>query len=247
MSNRRFGGRTEALPIYRGAIPGGVQTQKTVLVVGQPRGGTSVVAGVLDALGVYMGEPEELRSGGSFEDYTLVHGSDAERLAEMDRRNAEYHVWGWKQPFGVATLDTVPVTVRNLHCVFVFRDLVALAHAYQHHNRISGTQALKFAKEQNDALWRRAMETEHPSVLFSYERIRAAPAVFVKDVDGFLGLGATHAQLAEAVARVSPSGGYVTMPESFGGPSPAPLPRKWQRHGDSMPFDKQKEGADEPA
>ncbi|MHC4302554.1 MAG: sulfotransferase domain-containing protein [Planctomycetota bacterium] len=228
MGEKRFDGKTDVRPLVRNQRGG--LSQRTVLVVGQPRGGTSAVAGVLDALGVYMGPPAELRSGGSFESYVFVHGSASEKLAEVDRCNEEYDMWGWKQPFGISAMDLVPVTVRNLHCVFVMRDVAALAHAYVHHNNITQPQALKFAKGQNDALYDRFVTTDFSALLLSYERLKEDPAQGVGQVIGFLGMLATEAEIGEAVERISSSGGYVTMEETYGGPAPAPLPDRWKGH-----------------
>ena len=231
MGEKQFVGKTAVSPLELGPAAFNPKTNpQTVLVVGQPRGGTSAVAGILDALGVYMGPPAELRGGGSFESYVFVHGTAAERLAEVDRCNKEYNLWGWKQPFGVHALDLVPRSVRNLHCVFVFRDIAALAHAYVHHNNITPAQALRFAKDQNDALYDRAMTSVYPRILMSYERIKDARMVAVEAVRGFLGLTATGDQLNEAFARIGPQGGYVKMEESYGGSDPAPLPDRWKGH-----------------
>jgi hypothetical protein len=203
-----------------------------VLVVGQPRGGTSAVAGVLDALGVYMGPPEELRNGGSFESFVFCHGDDAARLAEIDRCNSSYDVWGWKQPFGVHALQLVPRTVRNLFCIFVTRDPWATAEAYCRHANTTIDVALEAARARGDDVLDLAISTSHPSLVVSFERLKTMRVEFVGAVVRFLALTVTPDQLASAVGRISPVGGYPQMPDTYGMPAAPPphtTPERWKR------------------
>jgi hypothetical protein len=225
----QFVGQTNPPPFMRN-VPEHAPKQKTVLVVGQSRGGTSCVAGVLDALGVYMGPPEELRSGGSFESFVFVHGDDAARLAEVDRCNAAHDVWGWKQPFGVDVLMLVPTTVRNLHCIFVTRDAWAVAQALMKHAKSWADGAVAVASERSNRILSTAMSTTHPSLVVSYERIKSDPVAFADAVMLFLNLDATAKQVDEARARISPTGGYPQMPDTYGTPAAPPphtTPERW--------------------
>jgi len=231
MEKHTFSKGTTVRPIVRN-VPNPPPAKKTVLVVGQPRGGTSSVAAVLDAIGVPMGEPSELRNGGSFESFTFVHGTAEQRLAEVARLNAKYPIWGWKAPFGVNALDSRPKTVRNLHCVFVIRDIVALAQAYLFHNKTNLDDSFAFATRENHRILNRARNTDLPSLLVSYERIKSDPGRFVEMLAAFLSIPVSDKQKQEAIARVSSTGGYVVMPQDYGYPAaPAPhtTPEKWKK------------------
>src|SRR5687768_290341 len=71
----------------------------TFVVLGAPRGGTSMVAGALHHLGLFMGQP---LSQGSYEDATLITAISRQNLGTVKKtiaaRNREHAVWGWKQP-----------------------------------------------------------------------------------------------------------------------------------------------------
>jgi len=229
MTEKRFGFATLPSPTMRN-VPEHRPSCITVLVIGQPRGGTSVVAAVLDALGVYMGPPNELRNVGSFENFMMCHGSDQHKAVEIERINSQHKVWGWKQPYGSSVLETLPKTVRNPYCIFIVRDVVALAQAYMKHARTDLAAAGQWAREQNARLVGHVFGTNLPSLLVSYERLLVRPRAFVESVRLFLGIDPGPKAFDEAVSRISPVGGYVVMPQTYGWP-PAPLPhttpKKW--------------------
>lgn len=218
---RRFRSGTPVQPCFRN-IPEGPPGPKTVLVVGQPRGGTSAVAAVLGALGVYMGDPCELRNNGAFESFVFVHGTAREKIREVERLNREKDLWGWKQPFGVEALNNLPEGVRDLYCVFVFRDLVALLQSYRHHANASYGDATAFVSQRQAELWKASQATGWPSYLVSYERMKTAPYEFVMPLCEFLGLDVPMHKKTEAMARISHVGGYIEMPQDYGWP-PRPL------------------------
>lgn len=217
MPNTRFTPPTPVRPCFRN-VPEGPPDPKAVLVVGQPRGGTSAVAAALDALGVYMGDPAELRHCGSFESFVFVHGTAQEKVQEVARLNREQDLWGWKQPFGVEALDNLPEGVHDLYCVFVFRDLVALLQTYRHHANASYRDAAMFVSWQTYRLWTASQTTLWPSYLVSYERMKTAPIEFVMPLCAFLGLDVPMHVKTAAMARISHVGGYIQMPEDYGHP-----------------------------
>jgi hypothetical protein len=71
---------------------------KTVLVLGAGRGGTSMVAGALSKLGIYMGE--SLSS--YYEDGVLANclsQNDKQQAKKIiQERNDKYSMWGFKKP-----------------------------------------------------------------------------------------------------------------------------------------------------
>lgn len=231
MTEKHFTGATDASPLLRNA-PSGPQRHKTVLVIGQPRGGTSMVAAILDALGVYMGDPAELRNGGSFESFVFCHGKDEQRVAEIDRLNGLHEIWGWKQPYGTYVLELLPKNVRNPYCLFIIRDVVAIAQAYMKHANVDMPASWQYARRENARLLDHAFGTAHPSLIASYERVKLAPEPYISSLSSFLGINPGPDAIKEALSRVNPGGGYVSMPNDYGWPpAPAPhtTPEKWGR------------------
>jgi hypothetical protein len=111
--------------VGRAAIPG----PKTLVVVGVGRGGTSIVAGALAALGVFMGDGSEPPV---FEDVRLaeaMEASDLDRVrsivAEYDRRSP---VWAFKRPSIIRRLEMMHAVFRNPVYLFVFRDILCVAN-----------------------------------------------------------------------------------------------------------------------
>ncbi len=190
--------------------------EQTVMVIGQPRGGTSVVSATLDAIGVYIGEPGDLHRGGTFENQVLCHGTSEEQDAEVARCNAQHSVWGWKNPHGVMAFKKAPTGLRNLCCIIVFRDLASLTMSYCKHTRSDLKQSereqasLIFARQQLEALALHALtETSYPTLVVSYERILVSPEPFIESLAAFLGITITTEQGLSAMCRIQPGGGYL--------------------------------------
>ena len=74
-------------------------SHKTVIVLGTPRGGTSMVAGTLANLGVYMGE----QLSAMYQDQVLsqcIKEKDKQKAKQViQARNAQYPLWGTKNDF----------------------------------------------------------------------------------------------------------------------------------------------------
>jgi len=116
-----------------------VLAQKTFIVLGAPRGGTSLVAGALRLAGVFMGEKVSA-SNNEDREFTIHDGnvelfsSDAQKdsflrtiSSIIDRRNDSHFCWGWKDPISALYLFNIIQKVRNPHFVFITRDMSAIA------------------------------------------------------------------------------------------------------------------------
>ena len=74
--------------------PRRIPVRRTLVVLGVERGGTSMVAGVLRALGVPMGD----RAGLNHEDPAFLK-DDPDKLRRAIRtRNKQHDMWGFKVP-----------------------------------------------------------------------------------------------------------------------------------------------------
>jgi len=133
--------------------PPTADVEKTVVVLGAFRGGTSMVAQLLMELGVFMGEefaPPDLEYE-NFEDrefQDLLHRWEllekdeitledipaevtGALLALIEKRNRRYALWGWKYPGTVnwCLYAGLAQHLRNPHFITVFRDPLAI---FQH-------------------------------------------------------------------------------------------------------------------
>lgn len=189
---------------------------KTIAVIGLPRGGTSVVAAVLDAIGIYMGERSELQAGGAFETEVFMGKHRDLWGNEINRRNSLHKLWGWKNPQGVAMLANIPKGMRNVHCVYVFRDPVAMAEGQINRgNPQPSVSTLDSALREYSELYKAVLASSYPGLLVSYERILSRPAVFIAALAAFLNVSITSDQWVEATSRIRSNGGYVMLPEDW--------------------------------
>lgn len=178
----------------------------TVVVLGVARGGTTMVASVLQALGVPMGE----KLGPVLEDTELsqaIETRDVARLTDLvASRNAAHQKWGWKRPSAIEYHDVWRDSFRNPYIIAIFRDPFAIANR----NRISMLsdvfESMEQAVNRLGTLVRFLREQKGPLLLCSYEKVLLSPEIFVDAVSDFLDLNASESR-DDAVRRVSPSPG----------------------------------------
>ncbi len=102
--------------------------EKTLIVVGVARGGTSMVAGTLHHLGVFTG----LKSASPvFEDIYLSSAIESKNFTQVkqiiNEYNEKYKVWAFKRPSIINYLPELHGMFRNPIYLFIFKDLAAIA------------------------------------------------------------------------------------------------------------------------
>ena len=97
--------------------------QKTFVVLGNYRGGTTMIAGILMALGVHMGDPSTMRIHREDRDFWQQPCHVVQSLIRF--RNQQHDVWGWKDPAVVNFVERLHL--RNPHYIAIFRDPLAVA------------------------------------------------------------------------------------------------------------------------
>ena len=113
--------------------------RKTLVVLGAPRGGTSVVSGVLRIAGVFMGED----LGHQHEDPAFRQEVPLEqKINTIREQNAQYKVWGWKLPNTIYYLKAVFPLLRNPHLIVVYRDPFSIALSSANRDKRPLTQQL---------------------------------------------------------------------------------------------------------
>jgi len=178
--------------------------EKTVVVLGVARGGTTMVASVLQALGVHMGE----RLGPVLEDVLLSESVESRNLQQFEnlvaKRDAAHQIWGWKRPSALKYTDVWENSFRNPHLVVVFRDPFAIANR----NRISMLSDVFKNMEGSVKSFQKLIKylkyQKSPILLCSYEKVLSSPENFVMAVDEFLDLNAKELRSA-AVKKINPA------------------------------------------
>lgn len=156
---------------------------KTLVVVGVARGGTSLVAGALHHLGVFVGDKayapvfEDIRLAGTLESGDMEDAGHI--LAEYGSR---FPVWGFKRPGIVDSLPQWHSLWRNPVYLFVFKDIFSVANRNAISMREDLTYSLKIACDQNRKIVDFIAESGCDGVLYSYEKIMADRELFLRSL-----------------------------------------------------------------
>ncbi len=196
-----------------------VPRERTIIVLGLARSGTTMVAGALHHLGVSMGMGDQ--PNGVFEDAAiggLLDRKDHAGLAALiAERNRAHMVWGWKRPDAIDDIAAIESYFRAPEYIVVFRDLFAIANR----NRISVRAGL--LANMNDSLirYKRLLtfleRNERRTLLVSYEKAMLDRQAFVKALADFVAIGGEQGMRnAEAhVRRDDPA--YLRGSRNWGG------------------------------
>ena len=96
------------------------EKEKNIIVIGVARGGTSIIAGSLKHLGLFMGNACDP----VFEDTRLSLAFEKQAKEKFESVIVDYNnkhdVWAWKRPSSLNDLPSIAKKLRNPHFVFVF-------------------------------------------------------------------------------------------------------------------------------
>ncbi len=179
--------------------------QKTIVIVGVARGGTSIVAGALHHLGLFLGD--EVRAP-VFEDIRLsiaFENRSKEAFSEViSDYNQRYMIWGWKRPSSLNHLPYVAESIRNPYFIFLFKDIFSIANR----NAISMKMGIKVGLQQAIDGYSKIVqfiaETAHPALLVSSDKVIRHREVLIDALCQFASIKASSKQRDEALAFISP-------------------------------------------
>jgi len=194
-------------------------TQRTYVVLGAPRGGTSLIAGALHAAGIYMGQ----FATGQYEDIDfkiapadVKRGLDVTRRLSpiIERRNQQHRYWGWKLPNTIYYIEQVQHLLINPVFLFVYRDQESIARSSAKHDKkrwwLHRRQLRRVARNHTQLVqnFEQSLDLSIAKARFQVEDIH-------KDVPRFVEQLATLVQPyqfdKEAVTNfINPNGGYAT-------------------------------------
>ena len=206
---------------------------KTFVIFGVPRGGTTMVARVVESLGVNLGsnlpanyEDNDFNFDLLPKDLKKNRPVLTERLLEVvDRRNQDLDVWGWKYPRAPIYLTGLLQKLRNPHLICVMRDPVAsgirnMRRAQKSLNRTGSASENEFSAipskiiTQHLQLQLKNIQTIQqigcPSFLCSYEKAILKTDAFVREMAEFLDISSTENQIKNAIHQIKP-GGYMQV------------------------------------
>jgi len=196
--------------IARAAPPRGrkrASPEKTLLITGLARSGTSMLAALLQASGVWLGDHVYEPINEDAEIAQMLQARDFTRLDELiERQNASTPIWGFKMPDLHLFLQHDEVQrFRNPHLIAIFRDPVAVAARNALSEHYDGEQAMIEAISAMYSLTQFVRASRMPYLLLSYEKAVVFPRIFIDNVLSFCGIALDAAQRNELLRHVQPN------------------------------------------
>jgi hypothetical protein len=178
---------------------------KTIVTLGAPRGGTSMIAGALYHLGVFMGA--ELNQT-TYEDGRLMEAVAKKDFDFIERaireRNEQHDIWGWKQAIGFMNFEEIVDKLRNPHFIVIFRDIFAVANRNRISVSLDVVQNMLDTLELYKKITVFLKQTKYPCLLVSYEKALNNKKGFVEHLSNFIGIVDEH-KINTAIKFIQPS------------------------------------------
>ncbi len=168
---------------------------KQFIVLGTPRGGTSLVAGTLIGMGVYMGtfhsnqyEDEQFKQ-------LCAKGASRKDFKEyFEYNDNKFYAWGCKLPNSIYFFRRFYKCLTNPHFIIIYRDPDLNAKsALKHDNRAPGKlpSVLNHVKRHNKLIERAQKRTERaelPLLVLNLEDCQEDLQLFTNRMKEFAGL-----------------------------------------------------------
>ncbi|WP_348815023.1 sulfotransferase [Halomonas sp. H10-59] len=194
--------------INKGVVVIGDQDDKMpspIIVIGTARGGTSMVAGVLAKLGVFMGDRA---SHPVYEDVRLSEAFEKQDMAQTGLIVKEYQTrytrWGWKRPSIIDHLDEVDALLPNARYVFIYKDILSIAQRNSISMLAEITEGMDRALSQYRKTLRFVRQKSPRAMLVSYEKASAYPEAFLSTLESFCGISPSQEEHQTALAFIDP-------------------------------------------
>ena len=179
--------------------------EKTFIVVGVARGGTSIVAGALHYLGMYMGNAQSP----VYEDLRLSLAYEKQSKEKFESVVADYNtkhrVWAWKRPSTLNGLAKIAKKLRNPHFIFVFRDLLSVANRNVISMKHGIRGSLSSALNDYTKIIKFIEKSGFPAFFVSSEKAVKHKESFIEALCEFCQLQPSQEQRANALSFISPN------------------------------------------
>ncbi|MBB6103049.1 hypothetical protein F4827_002902 [Paraburkholderia bannensis] len=189
-------------------IPGNaVVENKTIVVLGFARGGTSLISGMLREFGVFMGDNAHALK----HEIDLFHENDSSqaiihRVEDLDK---QYKMWGWKSPRAVFFVDKLACYLSNPHFIIALRNPIAVCQSVGRHNKLPMAVTMRDIAPVFSAIAEFTSRCPYPLAFFNFDEVNESPRQLVEDLREFLGISDPDGKLAaKATAFFHAEGGY---------------------------------------
>jgi len=161
--------------------------EKTIIVLGMARSGTSMVARVLNGMDVFLGNKIDQAV---FEDVEIAESLEKGDLVSfknlIQERNKSHKIWGWKRPNSLNHTELITKSVRNPHFIIVYRDLLSIALRNHISMDANLDESLKLSNQTYQKINEFVAKTKAPIMLVSYEKAIHRKRKFIKELANFI-------------------------------------------------------------
>ena len=202
-----------------GSAKGALETpsKQTIILFGNPRGGTTMIANVVRSMGVFLGDDLPVNLEDSDFNWDVLRRqnpalSKTEKLASIRKsigqRNSRYDIWGWKYPRIDAYFNDIESDLVNPMLICVFRDVVASTWRKVVRRNEPPLNLLRRALEEQANNLNLVEKSGLPALLISYEQAIADPFGLATSLSQFMSFNLSDEQLRLHSRKVNPSLGY---------------------------------------
>ncbi len=191
---------------------------KTIIIMGVGKSGTSMIAKVVQTLGVNMGDNTKSIVLERKDIYESLENNQLNKFKQLvEKENTKNKLWGWKRPKSIEYVETFEPLVRNPHYIIPFRDYIAIASRNQMdtglniRENIMNTHIEKYSKVISFI-----SKNKKPLFVFSYEKSLSNRRYFVEQVANFIGISDIE-KIDQAIREISPNNGkYINKNRLIG-------------------------------
>lgn len=183
--------------------------EKTLIVVGVARGGTSLIAGTLDKLGIFTGEGSHQPI---FEDARLATAFENSNFESAKETIVEYNsheTWLFKRPSSLKYLNKIDTLVRNPVYLIVFKDIFSVSNRNSISMKTDIVGGLRKAYGDYEKILNFIEKSSPNAFLFSYEKLMGNKEFFIDTMIELVGGEVTAKQKNDALLFIEPN------PESY--------------------------------
>ncbi len=185
-----------------------MKCKKTIVVLGCPRSGTSMIAGMLRHLGIYMGERIK---ADKHEDIDILWQPVDKVIKVIHKRNKERTVWGWKDPNCAKYIDHVLPIIVNPQFIYIVRNEQDAIESELRRNRTTNRPGVKRRNTTFTLTYDRIAQ-QYPTLTIQYEQAIQQPEQCAIQMAHHIDEGITITQIGKAAQFIQP-GGYRTLLE----------------------------------
>lgn len=202
--------------LTRGSFP--EERQRTIIMTGVARSGTSFIGSVFGNLGVPMARSETDVVSGHWENLALREALVERRYDDLQRMigefNSQYDVWAWKAPAIRNDLKAILKYVRNPCFVFVFKEPLSVAmRKIERNHQEDFVKHFRRMFQAYSAMVEFAQETDRPCMLVSFDRSAKNTEDTVRNFARYAGV--SDYDMAEVIEKTRADGrNYVGAPKA---------------------------------